>query len=130
MHAAKFVLSILATVLAVICGAAMAGVVHVTPDGISGLLAVSGALATFGIQLLPIPPAWARGFGAVSLVIAVALGTHYAFLTAAIAAHAWIGTLMHWVGLLGLVLGYAGHLSGPAAPPAPPPGPPTPAAAH
>lgn len=122
MQIVKIILTVLATAIGLLAGAAMASAVHVSADGISFLLALTGALATFGIQIKQIPPAAARACGAISLVIVAALATHWAFLTVLIAAHLWIATLMHWLGVAGALLGFIGRMPGPApAPLFPPP---------
>lgn len=127
----QIILSAIATALGVIAAAAMGGAINVSPDGISACLAISGVLATYGAQIWKIPPNLARAFGAVSLVIAMALGAHWAFLAALVSRHAWAGTVAHWIGLLGAILGFVARnpvQSRPSDPPSPPaPNPPAPA---
>jgi hypothetical protein len=119
----QIVMTIVATGIGLLAGAAMADAVHISADGISFLLAVSGGLATFGFQVKKIPVGAARACGAISLVIAAGLAAHWAFLTTLIAAHIWVATLMHWVGIAGALLGFIGRSPAPAPAIAPPAGP-------
>ncbi|HEV8479489.1 MAG TPA: hypothetical protein VGR66_01750 [Candidatus Eisenbacteria bacterium] len=119
----KGFLSIAGALVFLISGAAMAGVVTISAAGISFLLALAGAATTFGAQLgvtfFQLTPALARALGAVSLLIAAGLGAHGQWLVAFAAAHLWVNPLLHWIGLAGVLMGFAA--THPAAAPTPAP---------
>jgi hypothetical protein len=114
VSALKVIMSIVAAFLLAAAGAAMANQVSIGTQGISLLQAVAGALLVFGFTPMVVSQAAGKALGAVSLVVSLALGYHWAFLDTMAATHHGVIIALHVVGFLNAVIAFVAHNQTPA----------------
>jgi len=110
----KVIMSVVAAFLLAAAGAGMANEVTIGTQAISLLQAVAGALLVFGFTPMIVSQAVGKALGAVSLVVSLALGYHWAFLDTMAETHHGIIIALHIVGFLNAVIAFVAHNQAPA----------------